>query len=189
MTVKRKSEMQNPVNYWWNEFLFVKHFIVETDMPPKEAVKSLRGLHHEREGFWYPKACSVIVNDSRSAMDTSITFDIRRKRYNKRSTYTTAKAEGSVTTDGGTGLTIVRGQVKFGWVYYANVLAIPVMFVLFLAMRNAARNTLSNSPSILPFFAIFALMIVWYWWSLFRDRNQLITTIADALDSRKAKEK
>ncbi len=43
MTTRRKSETQSPVNYWWNEFLFVKHFIVETDMPPKAAVTTCAG--------------------------------------------------------------------------------------------------------------------------------------------------
>ncbi len=131
------------------------------------------------------------MHDARSALDTRITFDIRRKRYNKKSTYMTAKAEGSVIPDGGAGLTIVRGQVKFGRVYYANLLLIPVFFVLFFVLWNLDTLPGRNSPSfqIAPFWIIFSLIVVWHRWILFKDRNGLITDIAAALETRKGKAK
>lgn len=190
MTEKPKRKSQSPIVYWWNEFLFAKHFAFETDLSPDEAAACLWDLRRWRQGLFRTRGCTVSLdNDSHRKRGQPINFDIRRKRYSNRAGKTSAKAEGVIVFDDDTGRTIIQGRVKFGWIYYAGLFTVPVWFFFMfgLCKLGMGTNTPPNPLTLTPVLIVFTFATVVQWLLMFSDRNQLIRDIAKSLDTRKGK--
>ncbi len=183
MIEKRKSEMQSPVNYWWNEFLFVKHFIVETDLSPDEAADQLKTLQQLRYSLLDYKGCIVEVGDTPQQAHETAPFNIRvlLRRY------TTLRAEGTITQKD-SGHALVQCRVKFGWVYFVRDIGMFLALLFFVWLVGSGRTPFPAPLAfiLLPFIG---LLFVAGWWQMLQDRNRLIRSILAAVDTRKGKSK
>jgi len=188
---KRKKAPQNPLLYWWNEFLFARYFEYETDLAPDEIARRLRSLQHEREGWIWglEKTSKIKIHANEKGLD----FDIqsRRRRALDPIGITTARAQGTALVDSGSGQTIVQGAVKLGRLFHIFLLAYititaTAVLPLFIRALWLMGNLGDVIVTMIPFF-ILGAMIAFYWWRIYQDRNDLNAIIELALDVKKDK--
>jgi hypothetical protein len=180
MSPKPKAPPQNPLVYWWNEFLFARSFVYTTPLSPEECRKALLEIGHPVEGGWFsfnPVSKTVEIHREQPDTNSPARFDIRLKRRNRGIHYTMAKAEGRIAYDEQSGETTVQGRTKFGALQYLLVVVYVVVFgLIFLNMSSLV----GGFPYFWILFAlIFALSFTW--WRMYSDRNYLTDLIGTTL--------
>ncbi len=185
---KRKNQPRNRILYWWNEFLFARPFEIETDLPPDECAERLLELGEE------PTGClntTSVTTDVYHIEDGVYDFDVRAKRRSGILNYTRAKVTGRLLTNGATNMTLVHGEAKLGWLYYASLCISLIIWVLYMIVLFMVLFPLQIPLSVC--FTLFLVLtgcyITYEQWVIFRTRNALLDLICDTLtgDKRKAK--
>ena len=188
---KHKYAPRNPILYWWNELLFARYFEYETSLSPDDLADNFHRLQHPRIGWMWglEKTSKIDMHPNGKGLD----FDIqsRRKRLLDPIGITTARAQGSAVVDSGTGQTIVQGTVKLGRLFhiflliYVTIIAIALfpLFIRTVSLTGTPADLLAMSIPLL----MFGAMLGFYWWRIYRDRNDLTATIETAVHEEKAK--
>lgn len=169
---KRKIQSPNIFTRFWNEFLFAREFEYETPLTPDEMAEALQTLQSREHKAWFLSASQLVhrVSYERGGDKAgNFTIELESKNRGKWWESNTAMqgAEGTITADQATGLTVIRGRTRFNGQYYLAFLA--MFFFNFLA-QSFDRGW---------FFQLFwIVIIVSFWYAMYRERNKL----ADALD-------
>ena len=186
MTTKSKRKNQprssNPFAYLWNEFLFSQSFEVETTLSPEECARRLRNLAEGYSDFTNPRG----LTGQHVSGDIALNFDFRVRSY-YGVTYTAVKARAGLTSIPESGVTLVRGTVKFGWLYSSWLLAIACLVILVMFMITSGDPSAGTT-----FFCLSVPLwggMVLFMRQLFVDRSTLLNAIADALDASTEKHK
>lgn len=189
---KRKSTSQNPVVYWWNEFLFARYYEYETDLSPQELADELHTLAHPRQGWVWglEKTVKTTLHPNEKGLDFNVVA--KRKRLFDPIGITTASTHGTAEVDSATGNTIVTGSVKLGrffhiflLMYVAFILAVLLPMILsdFSVLGSGVDALIGIMFPILMFAVLFGSL----WWRIYRDRNELADLIQEVTETEKAK--
>jgi hypothetical protein len=183
--MKLKRPPQNPLLYWWNEFLFARYFEYETDLSPEELAQSLRMLAHPRDGWIWGllKTADVSIHPN----GKGLAFDIQSKRKRALDIFgiTTARAQGSTITDKQSGRLVVQGSVTLGRIFHLFlVIYVSFMLLIYVPLIIDAFAMMGNNESI--FFLALPLLMIgamfgFYWWRIYVDRNNLAAEIEAAI--------
>jgi hypothetical protein len=183
---KHKQSSRNPLLYWWNEFLFARYFVYETDLSPEQLADNLNSLVHSRQGWIWglEKTAKITIHPNNKGLD----FDVqsRRRRLFDPFGITTARTLGTAHVDSGTGQMRVQGDVKLGRFFHIFLLvyvmmmagiAFPLYFNSAIAVTGAA--VIGMTAPMLVLAVVFGLL----WWRIYRDRNELADLIEASMYS------
>jgi hypothetical protein len=190
---KHKSVSQNPIVYWWNEFLFARYYEYETELSPQELADELYTLTHPRQGWVWglEKAVKTTLHPNEKGLDFNVVS--KRKRLLDPIGITTASTHGTAEVDSATGNTIVTGSVKLGrffhiflLIYFAFILAVylPLVFTYGNSAANAGGAGVAGM--VLPMLVL-AIAFGGLWWRIYNDRNRLAELIREVVYTEKAK--
>ena len=182
---KRKRTSRSLLGHIWNEFLFTRYFEYETDLSPHEVADSIRDLAQEQEErFWRRvQTAHVEMYPNNKGLD----FEVRNKRKHPGDVLylTTARTQGSVAVDGGTGKTMIRGSVKFGRSFHLLLVLFLIYFIFFFPPLFTESMRLATGLSHLMLIVIPSLILglamTYYWWRIYQDRNLMVKRIDDAM--------
>lgn len=175
-TRKAKLDTSRPRQRLVDEFLFIRAFDYEINLPLDQAITSLNQLSYRPgkvEGVFFPRRRTVKIQqiDPHTAH-----FEVKIKLGGM---YTEVTARGRLDADPATGNSIISGDVKFGSTYF-TVLMIGLFFLITWTLASITRSGNLASP-----FLIFTLGItnLFYLRQMFLDRNSLIEQIVTQLTS------
>ncbi len=171
--LKRKNQSASQITHYWNRALFARSFEVITDLTPEEAGRRLNDLRQTR-GFMQPVSRTASV---KHRIDRIYDFDLRIRRNSRGVNYTTVKATGVIVIDKGLARTVVRGDMRVGWLYALLLLATPLVLVVWWLFAPF----LFYSIFLLMFLGVWAIMLVYSIWQISLDYRQLVMLIENAL--------
>ena len=173
MTEDKKLK-QNPIGqirYYWNLATFARHFEVEVDAPPDKVAWRLIGI--EKRGYRTRRIVEIVTIKERE----SYTFDLHVKRADRGVLYTTVKATGKVVYSQGYDKTIVRGDIRIGWIHI-GLSTIPLCCYALFSLAIGIQTELIGFL-ILAFALLF--VVVGYSWSIQYDYKELTHQIQETL--------
>ncbi len=174
---KRKVQPQSTLKRFWREFLFSKSFYFETIESPAKVRQSLKQLHQQKGGMlirWQNHLRLTQVGTS------TTTFALERRRRTKSGNEDSkAEATGEVTFDEQLDRTVIQGEARFSAAHYVPffILALVMIFPLVLQVTPSDGNHISNYYPLILFLG----MMIWVWIGVYRDRNQVIRDIENAV--------
>lgn len=189
MTKTKQKSKETVLDFWWNEFLFRKHFSFETSLSPDECAAQIKHMDIPFIDWWSQQIRTTNVDiDVQPDGESSYIFELQAKRKSKRSYYTTATANGFVYADQ-RGTTMVVGTVKLGILYHILFL-VMIAGGMFYFTRDFLQRSEFYSGSGFPF-PLWILVIFglygFYWLRMLFDRNALVDYLRDAVLREKAK--
>jgi len=157
-----------------DEILFVRQFRYVTDLGTNDVQAIISELAYQPDGLtrvFFPRRRYV---DLMQADDDTIQFTIKTK---VGGLYTELTATGTIVYDVATRQTVVSGNIKFDAVYLA-VLLTGLFMLITWGLASLSRAGITASP-----FIMFTLGLtnLFYFRQMFRDRDELLGTLADAL--------
>jgi len=151
--------------------LFSETFAFDVSASPAQCVQLLRVMQKPREG-WGSSSRQVFIT---AVSGDTYDFDVRMLRRNRSWDYTSVKAVGRIESRHDK--TSVHGKIQFGIIYFLGLIAAVVLGAA------VTLNFLRTRPSSALLFAvIFAAIIVYYGWTLIKDRSSLKQLIYSALE-------
>jgi hypothetical protein len=173
---KAKSSSPNVLRRIANEVLFIKHFHHSSDLSPDGIHQQLEALAFQRDKLtrvFFPRQRIVTIE---GLDDNHDTIEIKTKLGGL---YTELRAKGHIYHDSATGKTNLTGEVKFDAVYMM-VLLVGLFFLITWAIASISRTGSLPSPFIL--FTL-GLTNLYYFRQMFLDRNDLLKTLAETLNT------
>lgn len=173
---KAKLSSPNVLRRIANDMLFIKYFHHSSDLSPDDIRQQLEALAFERDKLtrvFFPRQRLVMIE---AIDDNHDTIEITTKLGGL---YTELRAKGHLYPDGATGKTNLTGEVKFDAVYL-TVLLVGLFFLITWAIASISRTGSLPSPFIL--FTL-GLTNLYYFRQMFLDRNDLLKTLADTLNT------
>lgn len=183
---KRKGkEHESALVYWWNEFLFRKHFTFETTLPPDVCADNLTQIETQREDWWTELWRRERQTSDVYKVDIDIyQFDIQFMRRGKGGYQTSAQAAGTIRPNEQGGAW-VQGEVKLNPLMQVILV---VMIVIFGGFFSIVASDIADAAWFLAlWFLIMLAVIIFSWFQIYRDRNRIIEQIRDMVLRVKAK--
>jgi|GEM_PF-3171560 len=177
---KPKVTTESPLGRLRDEILFVRHFRYVTDQSPDSVHDTLQSLAYQPDSLtrvFFPRQRLVEMGTLEDGIQL---FTIKTK---VGGLYTELTATGTIRYDSATGETIVSGRITFDAVYLA-VLLTGLFVLITWGLASLSRTSIIASPFIL--FTL-GLTNLFYFRQMFHDRNNLLTTLSQALTTRDAK--
>jgi hypothetical protein len=176
----RKHKSQSIIAKFWNEFLFAREFEYETPLTPDEVADTLKRLENQehKSGFLSSSKLVYKVNYEGSGDKAGhFTIELESIYRGKWWANNTAmqQVEGSITVNPDTGLSTIQGRTLFNRQYYLLFLA---MF-LFNFFAQSADNGI-------VFMFVWILIIIAFWYSMYRERNKLADRLDDVIMNAKS---
>ena len=169
----RKTKDQGVGSKFWSEFLFAREFEYETPLTPDEIADALENIESHEHKAWFLSTNGLQHQFEYEAKgDKSGHFTIELASKHREKWWATRSAmqyaEGTITVNHDTGMTSIAGSTRFSKQYY-------LMF-LFMFAANFFSQSLNNQTF---FQMIWIIIIVMFWYSMYRERNRL----ADKIDT------
>jgi hypothetical protein len=194
MKTKRKMI---PTNFWerlWYEYLFTRRFESETTLKATEVGNSFLELRENLQwnpfkvglSFFFPRQRTVDIQYEGEGV---YRFDIRTKRRQRSIDYTMAKATGFIEEQPD-GQTRVEGHVQFGAVYHTLMLLLPIFMLLLFSVYTTYIPLFETDFGwflTLPLVIVFG-SVLWAWWRMLQDRNQLMQDLQTLLGDKRKRE-
>lgn len=180
---KRKTQQQNALQYFLNEFIFFRRdFSFVTHLSVEETANNLQHLSYEKQGCWRQRRIRANVYDGSG----EISFEVKAEQPQKSRYAQSASATGTIFADDD-GMTLVEGSVTMGGLSYWLGIVILMGFLLFVywQMQSIPEATPAEAMVMLPLF--YGGFIVFMWVRMYRDRNYLASIIERAVTYEKAK--
>lgn len=207
MPKKKSKSKETTLGYWWNCFLFRKHFTFETQLSPAECANTLP----PRDGLWANawikfRLKSELTNLPGDAYHFKIYAERGDPPTSQNAVYRSSRLPVYFETAYSEGVisripedkTIVHGWAKTS---VANEVAASIMIAIYLF--------LCSSLYFLPYFddqksqegialwgllamSILIIMLISYmvrWWRMYIDRNRIIQQLHEILLAEKVKNK
>lgn len=173
---KAKSTPPSRLQSILNEVLFIKRFHLSSDLSPDVMHEQLEDLAFQRDKFthvFFPRRRIVTIESRNEAQST---VDITTKLGGL---YTEIRATGHIQHDEATHKTTLTGEVKFDPIYM-TVLLVGLFFLLTWGIAGLSRT--GNLPSPFILFTL-GLTNLYYFRQMFVDRNDLLKTLAETLQT------
>ncbi len=173
---KAKSTPPSRLQHILNEVLFIKRFHISSDLSPDAMREQLEDLAFQRDTFthvFFPRRRMVKIETLNEAQSTvNITTKLG-------GLYTEIRARGHIQHDEATHKTTLTGEVKFAPIYM-TVLLVGLFFLMTWGIASLSRTGSLPSPFIL--FTL-GLTNLYYFRQMFLDRNDLLKTLAETLQT------
>ena len=179
---KRKKNPRNAFTWFWNEFLFAREYEYETPLTPDEIASELEKLDNQAHKSWFLSHSGLLhrvtyESNGDKAGDFKVELESKNRGKWWESKSAMLQSEGQITANQETGLTVIEGRTRFDGKYY----------LLFLLMFGA--NFFSMVLNDNYFFQIVWLVIVVaFWYSMYRERNTLANRIDDIIMNAKSEQ-
>lgn len=174
MMIKRKQHRSFLARVW-DAFSLAQYFEQEMNLSPEEVADKLLLLRENDQPRWGNSASLSRVVDIKYVGKGVYTFDIRTRRQG-RGIYTTSRARGSLEK---TGITIlITGNVRLDT--YNQTGGLFVVLISIAAMYSPyAVGQQIPLPIAIVLSLIFILFLLFSWWEMYQDRNELIQLITE----------
>jgi hypothetical protein len=173
---KVKPILPNRLQRIINEMLFIKRFQHTSDLSPDDIHEQLEALAFQRDKLthvFFPRRRIVTIETLNEAHST---VEIKTKLGGL---YTELRVRGHIHHDNAIGKTKLTGEIKFDAVYLTVLLA-GLFFLITWAMVSLTRT--GNLPSPFILFTL-GLTNLYYFRQMFLDRNDLLKTLAETLNT------
>ncbi len=176
---KEKTLKNNPVGtvrYWWGWALFSRQFEMDVNVPPIRIAEHLGKVRQPMQGFPMATERSVTIRVVES--ERIYTFDMRIKHRSRGVNYTSVKAAGRIVYSEGYATSIIRGDVRLGWVYFAAHILSFIGVIVGLVI-----STLGGAPAFsVPIFAFIVLAVLYATWRIYADYIELQAMLMNQIE-------
>ncbi len=121
---------------WWGDLLFARPIMFESPLSPDEVAERIQHLSRASPAFF--NSMSYSVKEFQQS-DNTYRFDIRTQWRGTGVDYTASRIVGRFEAAGENGRTIIRGEARFGLVYYLGILGY-VLTVVMVVLTDPDRE-------------------------------------------------